>query len=394
MEFLIACLPTDRNGTVDTVTLTARLEARRLNWQALAQMAGKHGMLPMLTHALASVHFHLVPAHVKEMLLVRHMGHVRQVLRSISALVELQGYFDRQQLQAVSWKGPSLGVDLYGMGALRESADLDLLVALADAPRAIEIVTYLGYERHVKATKSRRRKLIARLDQELCFYRASDRIYLELHTQILPSRFASWQDMHHSLGRTESHPLVSSFDVETLEPGDLLISLCGHAIKHHWEKLKWLADIARFLETYRDSLDWAHLATWSRRRGRFAAVLHCCGLASEVFGVALPEAISPRTEQEQQALELSHRVAVWLRAGAEQPMHPNDISRQLALLCRGRISYLRFTARRLLEPQLVDLRDESSRFAHPAWSKWRRLARELSVGGMIAKTWNALHAVR
>jgi hypothetical protein len=394
MDLIIACLPLDRNGTVAAPRLRALLASSTLDWNLVASLAGRHGMLPMLTHALNAVNFLSVPLAVRQQLVARNLKHVRTVLAGVSALVEVQGYFRRLRVQAVSWKGPSLGVDLYGIGALRESADLDLLVAQRNIPAAVEVLQFLEYKRHRKAEHFGRRNMIARLDREYCFYRERDRTYIELHTQILPSRFASWQDMRHSLQRTHDRPLVASMEVETLEPGDLLVSLCGHAIKHHWEKLKWLADVARFIETYSETLDWEHLARWTRRRGRFTAVLHSCTLAAKVFGVVLPLPLAARTPEEEKVLALTDRVADWLRAGALEPMSHLDTGMQLALLCQGRLSYLHFTARRLLEPQLVDLRDERHAASSPLLAKWRRIRRELSWSELVGKTSESLKAMR
>jgi hypothetical protein len=389
MELLTASLPVDLLGTVSKERLKTILQDGRLDWSRVIEMAGVHGMLPMLTNALAAVGDEGVSPAVRDALVKRNRRHVKTVLCAVSALVELQGYFHRLGVQAVSWKGPSLAVDLYGRAALRESTDLDLLVEEQNIACCIDVLTFLGYTKHEKVPCSRYDGILARFDREYCFHRTADGTYVELHTQILPSRFASWQDLKHSLGRTQDTPLVGSVVVETLEPGDLLVSLCAHAIKHHWEKLKWLADIARFMEVYRDKLNWHDLTRWARYRRRYGAILHSCTAASLVFGVSLPKMLVAACEEEQEAIRSGTRVAAWIRSGATAEL---EAFSQSALLCQSRLNYLSYTFRRMIEPQLADFRNERTYF--PWLAKLSRMRRERTFGNASPKTALSVRTVR
>ena len=397
MRVLLACLPVSQQGWVDRDAVIEALRAGSsglLDWMQLLTLAGYHGMVPMLTHALAACGWKSVPPAIRRQLEHRHMQHVKGSLRSVAALHELHGYFERLDLGIASWKGPVLAAGLYGSCALRESGDLDLLVPAERLEEATQIVEFLDFKPHAKADRASTCRLVAKLDQEHCFYRAADGIYLELHTQVLPERFTAWQDMAGPMSRTAMQPLGTQTPgaprtVRTLNVEDHLISLCGHGIKHHWERLKWLADVAMVLRVHAETLDWRGVVAKARRSGRLGALMHSYLLAERVFGVRLPKALDVACGPALEAL--TSRVAEWLAAGQMSELPHALATEQLALLFPSRAGRMGFAVRRLTTPQLVDLQSASP--AGAMLAQLRRMHAELHVGGMFGKTLAQLRTI-
>src|SRR5438034_733317 len=71
-----------------------------------------------------------------------------------------------------------------------------------------------------------------------------------------------------------------------LRPGTLMVALCAHGAKHHWQRLSWLCDIERLART--PGFDWQSAA-------RDAAALRCapalllgCLLAADLLDAPVP----------------------------------------------------------------------------------------------------------
>jgi hypothetical protein len=76
----------------------------------------------------------------------------------------------------------------------------------------------------------------------------------------------------------------------TLPADELLLILCIHAHKHEWQRLKWIADIARLIEA-RPHVDWTSLARRAADMDQSRAVLLGFFLAASLLRASPPEQI-------------------------------------------------------------------------------------------------------
>ena len=220
--------------------------ARIDDWDQVLSMAAHHGLLPNLTAALGNADWPSVPPDVRQRLERRHRHHIRKTLAQVSALYSICARFHEAGVTAVSWKGPLLAQMLYGSYVARESGDLDFLMDPDELTVAASMLKGMGFRRHCKTPSARLDRKVARLDGDKGFYRASDDIYVELHAQPMPARFTAWQNRREYLHNAATTRLNGEVTVLTLRPEDLLLSLASHAIKHHWERLKWVQDVSLF----------------------------------------------------------------------------------------------------------------------------------------------------
>jgi hypothetical protein len=61
----------------------------------------------------------------------------------------------------------------------------------------------------------------------------------------------------------------------TLAPEDLLLYLCAHGAKHHWQRLAWSCDMAALLRTY--ELEWGRLLDQEDQTGGRRMLGRGCG---------------------------------------------------------------------------------------------------------------------
>ena len=355
------------------------------NWEALVQWAGRHGVLPIVTPALLQAS--VLPGELRRKVLLRHREHGKRSLHTVAVLIEIQQRYERVGVQAVCWKGPALAKNLYGSFVDREFSDLDFLISPQQLSMAAQILTELGFKRHDKTENSKFNDRIAGLDCDKSFFRPTDGVYVELHIEIMPARFSAWRNKRPYAERAVSFALPGTVEALQLSPEDLLTSLCAHGIKHNWEHLKWVVDIALFIEVYRDLLDWGAVADRAEDAGKLAPLMHGLQLACGIFSPELPPALGNMSSS--QVTEVSRAAISSLSETAELSLDHEMSHSLLNLLCPSRVSRFCFTVGRAFEPRLIDFRDSR----HPLLAKWRRLLWNSNPNDTLHKTVSALRRI-
>ncbi len=117
----------------------------RVDWGCFLRSALGHGVAPLCYLQLLSSPPELVPAEA----MVFFREHAKAVagrnLYLSAKLVALVREFRNHGVTAIPYKGPVLAMMAYGNLALREFADLDLVLTERDLPRAWEMLKAEGY---------------------------------------------------------------------------------------------------------------------------------------------------------------------------------------------------------------------------------------------------------
>jgi hypothetical protein len=199
---------------------------------------------------------------------------------------------ERAGCRPVVVKGPALALDVYGDLSARPFGDLDIVVDRADVRRAWDLlVAGHGYAT-AYPLDPRRRETLLRSSHEQLFLRPDSPLHVDLHWELSAPGYGDFtrlDEVRPRLVRVRS----GRIEVETLGPEDNLLFLCCHGIRHNWERLIWLVDVAELLRA-RPQLDWDQVMRWSRvpgRRRRVQLALHLAHrlLAAPVPGVVLAE---------------------------------------------------------------------------------------------------------
>ena len=152
--------------------------------------------------------------------------------------------FDRAGLPVIALKGPCLAERFYGDAALRTCYDLDLLVRRSDFDRTEQLLTDLGFAPNGRAD-----------DYHRPWSRKS--INLELHFNVEnPHAFdfdidAAWKRAE----RSQFH----GAPVWLMAPPDELLYLCIHGVRHRFERLCLMLDLAL---AFRRLPDAANAPSW------------------------------------------------------------------------------------------------------------------------------------
>lgn len=291
-ELLLLCLRKDLRP--EHSARLRELLAAKLNWLELVPLARWHNSTTLLAMHLEAVGPELVPPAWRRTLrrYIATMG--RLSLRLANAMLEAVGELGSQGIVAVPYKGPILAQALHGNLAVRESADVDILVRQTDIARATSILDSLGYRPHFDLALATGNPHPT--PAEYSFRHRRTLATVEAHTELTLRHFPARPDFDQVWARLTTVRL-SGREVPLLCPEDLLIFLSVHGTKDYWERLMWVCDIAELPRAF-PALDWDVAFARARRLGVERMLLLGLALAGRALGARFPDAVEARVRRE------------------------------------------------------------------------------------------------
>ena len=305
-ELVLLCARTK----VDAET-SARIKAitsspDEVNWDYVYQLARRHSILPLIYSQLNTTAAANVPLDQLARLKQNYQDNVARNLLLTAELCRILQTFEAAGIEAVPYKGPALAVYAYGNLTLRRFVDLDILVRKADALRAKELLTALGFVCGTPWT-SAQQALLLRTQHNLSLSREEGRIVVELHWEVASSLFASSLQAEDFWGRLETLRL-NNIAVKSLSAEDLLLSLCVHGSKHLWERLAWICDVAELART-RTDLNWNLVLERAASSGSDRMLLLGLYLAKSLLNAPLPEHVKWKLAADRILVSLAKQVS-------------------------------------------------------------------------------------
>src|SRR6266850_797421 len=200
------------------------------------------------------------------------------------ALAEILESLDRASIAVVVMRGLRTLEAVYGDAALRPFEDHDLLVLPRDRDAARVVLLHLGYE-----------------EQAWGLFRRGG-VIVDLHVDPLgahrrPSRHSVFPVHLRSLFSRATTGLVAGAPSLVFEPEDELLLLAIHLVKHSFDRLVRLADVAHFVHQRRGDLDW-NLLFHRARSCRAARILGWTLRSLALLGVAVRAVDVPAIEDD------------------------------------------------------------------------------------------------
>ncbi|HYD25577.1 MAG TPA: nucleotidyltransferase family protein [Croceibacterium sp.] len=213
------------------------------DWDHFDAVVRRNRITPLVHSALGRARIEL-PAAMAASLADRAMAAARRTLGQARESLRLQRAFDAAGLPMVIVKGAPLAIIAYNEVGLKESWDIDLLVAPSDAAEAAGLLVELGYRGEFSQLDRGRLKGVLRHSKEAEFRHERTGITAELHWRLTDNRrLLRGIDVH---APTRDVP-VAGGTLRTLADDELFSYLCAHGTVHNWSRLKWLADVGAIL---------------------------------------------------------------------------------------------------------------------------------------------------
>jgi hypothetical protein len=313
-----------------------------LDWDYLLAAAKFHGLIPVLAPRLLR-QLTSVPERVRFELQQASRRALEGTLALSGELVRVLRNLNAAQVECIPFKGPALAAELWGNFTLRQSMDIDLLVRPAQVGQAVEVLRSCGY-----TPESDWKRLFPRA-VELQLKKAG-MPPLELQWGVAPRCFAIDLEIDACWQRTQSAEFGGQPTL-AFAPEDLMLILCIHGWKHSWNRLLWIADVARLVRKS-TTLDWTALTARARASGTEGILLLGTFLAQKLFGACLPGEIADRALSAQQITSLADESIGYMQ-GLTQPTY-TGWHRYMLVARERRIDRIRHVSRFLLTPSVGD----------------------------------------
>lgn len=251
-----------------------------LDWNYLMEAARFHGLVPIVAPRLLR-QVSSVPERVRLELQEASRRALEGSLTLSGELVRVLRTLNADEIECIPFKGPALAAQLWGNFTLRQSMDIDLLVRPAQVERAVKALQSCGYS--PDGNSSWRKLLSSAVELPL---KKTGMPILELQWGIVPRCFAVDLEMDACWQRSQSAEFGGQA-TSAFSPEDLLLILCIHGWKHAWNRLLWLADVARLIRNS-PALDWHALWLRAKSCGMENILVLALSLCRKLFGLALP----------------------------------------------------------------------------------------------------------
>lgn len=223
-----------------------------LDGKALLATVARHRVAPQVRAALQKAGVQLDPVTSAGLRDMASRAAMRSLLLAGES-VALQTAFDQAGLHATFVKGTALACLIHEDIGLKDSWDIDLLVAPDQVDAAIALLTGRGYVLHrpegLSAEAFARYRTVSK---ECVLLHPVRRVFVELHWKLV-------DNPHELVGLVLSHTRwvsVASGQLRTLADAELFAYLTVHGTRHSWSRLKWIADVAAFLRERSEAEVW------------------------------------------------------------------------------------------------------------------------------------------
>ncbi len=299
---LLLCSRVDMSG--EEAAMLGDLARGQVDWREIVASAAVHRVLPLL-HANLKKHLpeaipHDLSAEIRERVLHNGMSN----LALLGILIDVVALLRQNGIEVLSFKGPVLAEEVYGNIGLRAFSDLDLLVARHDLPRVVTLLLGHGFRLEIDLSEEQYQKLAERNHHAVMI---RDGVPVELHWELSGRYFSRGVYFEALSGRAERLTL-SGQQLLTLGGEDLLIYLCVHGCRHHWEQLDAVCCVAEFVKR-RTVLDWDLLWRLAGEMGATHMVALGLSLAESMLAVQLPREARERVASFPRLGKLAEEVA-------------------------------------------------------------------------------------
>jgi hypothetical protein len=271
-----------------------------IDWQAFLQLATSHGVRPLIYQSLHSTCWEALPEAARHELSHFYAANSAKNRFLAGELLHILQLFEAQDIVVVPFKGPVLAAVVYGDLALREFADLDILIRERDIPKAREILSNQGYQSNLANA------LITpdvNVDE---LYSASTGISIELHWQFSPRRFVPSLSAEHVWNGIEPVVILGR-SIWSFSSQNMFLFLAFHGGKHCWSSLKWLCDLAEFIRS-NPGLDWPGLFNRAEALGAARTCRLGIHLAAELLQAEVPTSVASVVQEDAQIRRFAEEV--------------------------------------------------------------------------------------
>jgi len=332
------------------------------NWPSLIGFLSHHRLHLLLYRVAAQQAPDAIPETVRKSLGHAYAMNVRQTFIAAAQTFKTLARLAEHDIAAVPFKGPVLGEMAHGDAAVRVFGDLDFLIPKASATTVYDLLSAQGWTLPRQVDRS---AALAMQDAayEYHFRHPEQAFEMGMHFAVAtgrdPCRLSSFQMLSRARTVTWMGRAVQTLCVE-----DHVLALCLHHARHGWDRLEWVATLARLAERATGT-DW--MRTVERARAAHCARRLLVGvlLSHELASAPWPGAVIEAAQQDRRVVRLARGAREALMA--DPPREGAWPSLWTMGAMDSRLDGMRMAVRMLAVPSLSDFTEV------PVRGRWRWL---------------------
>ena len=276
-----------------------------LDWDYLLEIAGEQGMASQLYWYLYQLCPDAMPETVKSALQNHFRGSAGSGLFLTGELIKILDLFEKNQIEAIPFKGPSLAYTLYENPAMREYGDLDIFIREAQVFKALNLLSEIGY-RKIPEYGSRVQEQILKREWQYQLLREDEKGFVEIHWTVMPWYSVLPLPTKEWWQRVETIQ-IQDHSVNSFCPEDLFVALAVHGGRHQWESLNWISDLVRLLGVKPD-LDLALIYGQASNPDLSRVITLAFAVVRDLLSFELPMEIQLKIQEDQSIEPIANRL--------------------------------------------------------------------------------------
>lgn len=278
-------------GTEEPERLEGLL-GRRPDWDKLLALASRHGVMPLLYRSIGQVDKRAVPQEWMAKLRAMYMQNAARNIRMNMELLRILDALKEADIKAVPLKGPVLAQTVYGDVALRQFSDLDILVAPDNLEKALDVLR-ANRCRCIEDLSIKEKSAFLRMMHHYHLFSERTGTNIELHWKSSPTVYGLQLDVTLILTRAKQESILGK-EISNISEEDQLALLCLHGVKHTWQKLSWVCDVAASL--VKDKMNLQQMLETAHHNKDERVLLLGFSLVRDLLCIDIPEGISKRID--------------------------------------------------------------------------------------------------
>ncbi len=260
LQFLIACCQADLSQD-DIEFIRTFIDEEHSTLDSIIPLAIQHGILPLV--------YYSIKTHTEDMDIAPFLSELKQNYQAIAQrnilmsaeLIRITQLLEKNNVEVLAFKGPTLAQMAYGDITLRQYSDLDILVEDKTAYEAASVLIDQGYI-NLNPLQMLKNDVCLDVAKDFHLLTPNGTIHIEMHWNLFEKKHKT--DLS-SLGDQvfTQHIKINNKPLKTLSNELLLVYLCIHGSKHAWERIEWICDVDRLVRS--QDIDWKQVIVISHQ---------------------------------------------------------------------------------------------------------------------------------
>ncbi len=229
------------------------------DWDNFIYIAMCHGLFPLVYKTLKDYDI-LVPSDKLNIMKLKKLQILKQNMLMTAELVKITKLLEENNIEVISFKGPTLSQLAYGDIVSRQYSDLDLLVKDSNVYEVVKVLNLNKYKVDLDLAILKNEALLEVGSD--CSLFTNNNIHIELHWKLFRKLINDNFDQY-SIWENISNINLNSQNIKTLDINLYLLYLCVHGSKHLWERVEWITDVDRIINKYK--INWEDLLKLSKK---------------------------------------------------------------------------------------------------------------------------------